>query len=139
MASVELELQGACLQALKASASLSALVNGVYDQPPETAWAAPKESYVTIGEAQFLRDDATCVNAGQTYLTLHAWSRKVGYPAAKQVADAIVEALHLASLTLATNRLISIMHQQTRVFRDSDGLTSHAVIEFVANTEKPLA
>ncbi|MQV62295.1 DUF3168 domain-containing protein [Sinorhizobium meliloti] len=137
MASPELELQGAIVARLKADIGLMALVNGVYDQPPDTAFATPKESYVTIGEAQFLRDDATCVNGGEVYLTLHAWSRKVGYPVAKQIADAVAESLHLAPLTLATNRLISIMHRQTRVFRDTDGLTSHAVIDFVANVEKP--
>ncbi|RVH74276.1 DUF3168 domain-containing protein [Sinorhizobium meliloti] len=137
MASPELELQGAIVARLKADVGLLALINGVYDQPPDTAFATPKESYVTIGEAQFLRDDATCVNGGEVYLTLHAWSRKVGYPVAKQIADAVAENLHLAPLTLATNRLISIMHRQTRVFRDPDGLTSHAVIDFVANVEKP--
>ncbi|MDX0318917.1 DUF3168 domain-containing protein [Sinorhizobium meliloti] len=137
MASPELELQGAIVARLKADAGLMALVNGVYDQPPDTAFATPKESYVTIGEAQFLRDDATCVDGGEVYLTLHAWSRKVGYPVAKQIADAVAVSLHLAPLTLATNRLISIMHRQTRVFRDTDGLTSHAVIDFVANVEKP--
>lgn len=138
MASPELELQGAIVARLKADGAVMALVNGVYDQPPDTAFAAPKESYVTIGEAQFLRDDATCVSGGEVYLTLHAWSRKVGYPVAKQIANAVMESLHLAPLTLATNRLISIMHRQTRVFRDPDGLTSHAVIDFVANVEKPL-
>ncbi|MDX0014793.1 DUF3168 domain-containing protein [Sinorhizobium meliloti] len=137
MASPELELQGAIVARLKADVGLMALVNGVYDQPPDTAFATPKESYVTIGEAQFLRDDATCVNGGEVYLTLHAWSRKVGYPVAKQIADAVAESLHLAPLALATNRLISIMHRQTRVFRDPDGLTSHAVIDFVATVEKP--
>jgi hypothetical protein len=137
MASPELELQGAIVARLKADAAVMALANGVYDQPPDTAFATPKESYVTIGEAQFLRDDATCVNGGEVYLTMHAWSRKVGFPVAKQLADAVAESLHLAPLTLATNRLISIMHRQTRVFRDPDGLTSHAVIDFVANVEKP--
>ncbi|RVO85671.1 DUF3168 domain-containing protein [Sinorhizobium meliloti] len=137
MASPELELQGAIVSRLKADVGLLALINGVYDQPPDTAFATPKESYVTIGEAQFLRDDATCVSGGEVYLTMHAWSRKVGYPVAKQIADAVAESLHLAPLTLATNRLISIMHRQTRVFRDTDGLTSHAVIDFVANVEKP--
>lgn len=137
MASPELELQGAIVARLKADLGLMALINGVYDQPPDTAFATPKESHVTIGEAQFLRDDATCVNGGEVYLTLHAWSRKVGYPVAKQIADAVAESLHLAPLTLATNHLISIMHRQTRAFRDPDGLTSHAVIDFVANVEKP--
>ncbi|MFF0919097.1 DUF3168 domain-containing protein [Rhizobium leguminosarum] len=136
MASVELELQGALVARLKADVPLTALVQGrVYDQPPSPV----VYPYVTTGEAQTLRDDATCVSGGQVYLTLHAWSQAVGFPEVKRIADAVVESLHLAPITLPTNRLISIMHRQTRTFRDSDGLTSHAVIEFVANTEKPLA
>ncbi|NTF69378.1 DUF3168 domain-containing protein [Rhizobium rhizogenes] len=139
MASAEMELQGAIDVRLKADATLMALANGVYDIPPKECWAAPKEGYVTLGEAQTIRDDAICISGGQVFLTLHAWSRKVGYPAVKKMADAVVESLHLAPLALPTNRLVSIMHRQTRTFRDADGLTSHAVIEFVANTEKPLA
>jgi len=137
MAAPELELQGAMLARLKADTTLTPLVNGVYDQPPDNRWATPKEGYVTIGEAQTLRDDATCLEGGQIYLTLHAWSRKVGYSAVKAIADAAVESLHLAPLTLPTNRLISLMHRQTRAFRDTDGSTSHAVIEFIANFDKP--
>lgn len=134
MASAEYELQEAIAPLLKADATLAAIIAArVYDQPP----SSPTFPYVTIGDAQMLRDDASCLEGGQVYLTLHGWSRAVGFPEVRRVADAVVEALHLAPLTLATNRFISIMHTQTRTFRDSDGLTSHAVIEFVANYDKP--
>ena len=136
MASPDLELQGAILARLKTDATLTPLVNGIYDQPPTTAWATPKEGYVTIGEAQFIRDDATCRAGGQVYLTLHGWSRKTGFPAVKAIADAVVESLHMANLTLASWQLVSIMHRTTRVFRDPDGLTSHAVVEFVASVHR---
>lgn len=136
MASAELELQGAIVTRLKADAALSALISSrVYDQPPSPV----TYPYVTIGEAQTLRDDATCVSGGRVFLTLHAWSQAVGFPQVKQIADAVVESLHLAPITLPTNHLISLMHRQTQVFRDSDGLTSHAVIDLVANVEKPIA
>lgn len=139
MASAELELQGAILTRLKANPALMAIVNGVYDEPPKTAWAKPHDGYVTLGEAQFIRDDATCVEGGNVYLTLHGWSRKVGYPAVKEIAFAVSESLHLAPLALPSWRLVSIMHRQTRAFRDVDGLTSHAVIEFMASVHKPLS
>lgn len=136
MASAELELQGATLSRLKADATLATLIAGrVYDQPP-TPVTYP---YVTIGEAQTIRDDATCVSGGQVYLTMHAWSQSVGFPEVKRIADAMVESLHLAPITLPTNHLISLMHRQTHVFRDTDGLTSHAVITLVAQVEKPAA
>jgi hypothetical protein len=136
MASAELELQGAFVTRLKADAALTILVAGrVYDQPPTPV----RYPYVTIGEAQTIRDDATCVSGGQIFLTLHAWSQATGFPEVKRIADAVVESLHLAPIELPTNRLVSLMHRQTRVFRDADGLTSHAVIDLVANTEKPAA
>jgi hypothetical protein len=136
MASAEYELQVAIVSRLKADATLAVLVSKrIYDQPP-TPVTYP---YVTIGEAQTIRDDATCISGGKVFLTMHAWSRAVGFPEAKNIADAIVESLHLALLALPTNHLTSINHRQTRTFRDSDGLTSHAVIDFVAYVEKPLA
>jgi len=137
--SPEYELQAVIVPHLKADVALMAQVNGVYDEPPATAWATPKLGYVTIGEAQFIRDDATCLEGGDVYLTLHAWSRKAGFPAVKEIAFAVSESLHMAPLVLASWRLVSIMHRQTRVFRDPDGLTSHAVIEFAASVHKPLA
>ncbi len=134
MASAELELQSAMRSRLRADATVTSLINGrVHDQPPDPVIYP----YVTIGEAQTLRADATCISGSLIYLTMHAWSQEVGYEEVKAIADAVVESLHLAPITLPTNRLISILHQQTRTFRDADGLTSHAVIEFVANTEKP--
>lgn len=136
MASPELELQGVIVARLKADSTLNALISGrVYDQPP----ASPTFPYATVGETQLLRDDATCISGGDVYLTLHAWSRAVGFPEVKRVADAVAEALHLAPLTLATNSLVSIMHRQTRTFRDPDGLSSHSVIEFVASVERAAA
>lgn len=136
MPSPDLELQIAMVGRLKADATLTTLVQGrIYDQPPVPATFP----YVTIGEAQFIRDDATCISAGAVYLTLHAWSRTAGYPEAKRVADAVAESLHLAALSLPTNRLISINHRQNRAFRDQDGITSHVVIELVAYVEKPTA
>lgn len=134
--SAELELQGAIDMRLRADVPLTALINKrVYDQPP-TPVTFP---YVTIGEAQSIQDDATCVTGEKVYLTLHAWSQAVGYPDVKRIAAAVKDCLHLAPLTLPNYRLVSILHRQARVFRDSDGLTSHAVIELVASVHKPLS
>lgn len=134
MASPDLELQGAIVARLRSYAPLTALVGQkVFDRPPATV----TEPYVDIGEAYCLRADATCVDGQEVRLTLHAWSTYTGgFMEVKQVADAVVTALHQHPMTLATNRLISISHRLTRVMRDGDGVTSHAVIEFVAYTER---
>ena len=136
MASAELELQGAINTRLRADAQLTTLVNKrVYDQAPSPVIYP----YITMGEAQSLRDDAQCIDGAKIYLTLHAWSSSVGFPEVKRIADAVSESLHLAPIELPTHRLVSIMHRQTRTFRDSDGITSHAVIELLASVHKPLA
>src|SRR5690606_32767091 len=134
MASPDLELQGAIVSRLRGYAPLTALVGQkVYDRPPANA----VEPYVDIGEAYCLRSDATCIDAQEIRLTLHAWSVYAGgFMEVKQIADAVVTALHQHPMTLPTNRLISISHRLTRTFRDGDGVTSHAVIEFVAFTER---
>lgn len=136
MASPELEIQGEVVRLLKADSAVMALVNGIYDITPDAAWAQPKQGFINIGEAQTLRRDATCLEGGDIYLTMHAWSRAVGFPEVRRIADAMVEALHLAPMALSTNRFISIMHRQTRVFRDPDGLTSHGVVEFLARYDR---
>lgn len=140
MASPDLELQGAIVSRLRSYAPLTALVGQkVYDLVPADA----SEPYVDIGEAYCLRADATCVDGQEVRLTLHAWDapntgndNRKGFMFVKQVADAVVTALHQHPMTLPTNRLISISHRLTRTFRDGDGATSHAVIEFVAQTER---
>lgn len=134
MASPDLELQGAIVARLRGYAPLTSLIGQkVYDKPPEGA----SEPYLEIGEAYCLRSDAECVDGQEVRLTLHAWSvYSGGFMEVKQIADAVVAALHQHPMALPTNRLISINHRITRTFRDADGVRSHATIEFVAFTER---
>ncbi|WP_320188227.1 DUF3168 domain-containing protein [Agrobacterium rosae] len=133
MATPDLELQGGIYALLTSDAILKNEVSeGVYDAVPGEA-VVP---YVTLGEAQLIRSDATGLKSWGIYLTLHAWSREIGFVEVKTVAGCVVDALHHADIPLTTYRLISINHQRTRTFRDPDEQTSHAVIEFVAFVEK---
>lgn len=140
MASADMELQGAIVPRLKAFAPLAAIIGDrVYDFVPLNTngdVAAATFPYVTIGETQTLADDATCITGEQVYLTLHAWSREKARPQARQIAGEIKAALHRQEMALPTWRLVSLNYQTTRVFRDPDGITSHAVIEFVARVER---
>jgi hypothetical protein len=133
MASPDLELQGGVYALLASDVALKEEVGaGVYDAVPDGA-VVP---YVTLGEAQFIRSDASGVRAGDIYLTVHAWSQDEGFPQVKRIAGCVVDALHHADFPLPSYRLVSINHRQTRTLRDPDGQTSHAVIEFVAFVEK---
>lgn len=134
MASASLELQGAIVGRLKTTPELTALVDQkIYDIAPAKA----QTPYVVIGDFDDHRADVTCVRSMKIYATLHVWSAHVGgFMEAKQVAEAVVDALHNIPLVLATNRLISLEHIRTRAMRDLDGIHSHAVLEFVAYTQK---
>lgn len=133
MASADLELQMAIYARLVADAGVGAIVAGrVFDRVPVDAIFP----YIQLGEAQEITEDLTCLSAQTVYLTLHGWSREVGSPEVKKLAATVKDALHLAPLVLETWRLVSINHRNTRVFRDQDGLSSHAVIDFAAFVEK---
>lgn len=134
MESADLELQKAIYDRLVADAGVSGIVGaGVYDHVP----ADVNFPYVHLGEVQAITEDMICVSGMAVYLTLHGWSRELGFVEVKRLAGAVRSALHLAPLELETWRLVSLNHRQNRVFRDQDGLSSHAVIELVAYVEKP--
>ena len=134
MASVELEIQRAIFSRLTQDAAVAALVGGgVYDRVPQK----PSYPYIELGESNFQRQDGVGLDAGVVFLTLQAWSDKPGYPEVKQIADAVVAALHVQIMNLPTNTLITIEHRYTNTLRDLDGLTSRAVINFAAYTQKP--
>src|SRR5262245_56572154 len=135
MADPDLELQGVIVNRLKTDPAVAALVNGrIYDSVPSGA-AVP---YVSYGPRDSNDDDADCVNSFALFVQLDVWSRAPGFPEAKKIADAVRFSLHdqEAALPLPTNALVFLEHRQTRVFRDQDGLTSHAAISFEASIER---
>lgn len=134
MTSPSLELQGAIVTRLKAVPAVTALIGTrIYDSVPSNA-AFP---YVSFGSEQILEDDAECITGFEVFMQLDAWSRSVGFPEAKRIAEAVRDALHDFDLPLTDNALVSFRHRQTRMLRDPDGLTAHAAIEFVGLVEQP--
>ncbi|MBK3745622.1 DUF3168 domain-containing protein [Paraburkholderia aspalathi] len=133
MTSPTLELQQALFSRLTTNAALIALIGDrVYDWVPEN----PTYPYVSFGPMDETSADADCVDAFEISMQLDVWSRSVGYEEARQVADVIRRALK-ADLSLTENALVYLVHRQTRVFRDPDGLTSHAALTFEAVAEQP--
>lgn len=134
MTSPLLELQGAVVTRLKGYAGLSQLVaDRVFDRVPGTA-AFP---YVSWGPEQALGDDADCITGFDITIQIDAWSKAVGLPEVKRIAEQIRLALTEQELSLEDNALVFIEHRQTRLLPEPDGLTSHAAIEFAAFIEQP--
>jgi len=133
MASVELELQGAIVQRLKADPAVTALIAGrVYDAVPSSA-VFP---YVTIGPVDAVEDDADCITGLDVAQQVDCWSRAVGFPEVKKIADAVRASLHDFDLVLTGNALVFFEHRTTRITRDPDGLTSHGILGFEAAVER---
>ena len=134
MADPDLEIQGEIVKRLKADPAVAALVNSrIYDSVP----AGAQFPYVSYGPSDLVSEDAECITAFSGFHQLDAWSRGVGYPEVKKIAEAVRVALHEAPLALPTNALVFIEHRSTRYVRDPDGLTSHAVIQLETIIEHP--
>ncbi|MBZ9888125.1 DUF3168 domain-containing protein [Mesorhizobium sp. BR1-1-3] len=135
MASPSTELQGLLYSTLKADLGVMALVDGVYDNVPTTAFGT-KKAYISFGPHDVVDDGADCIESGEHTFQLDCWSRAVGQVACKDIVDAVKVALHERELTLTNNALVEIRVIMRRVFRDPDGLTSHGVVMVQAIVEE---
>lgn len=134
MTSANLELQGAILTRLKAVSAVTTLIGQrIYDAVPAT----PSFPYVSFGPSDEISDDSDCIAADDIAIQIDAWSRATGFPEVKNIAAAVRAALREYEFTLSANAFVSLQHRQTRIFRDPDGLTSHAAMEFRAIVEIP--
>lgn len=127
MSDPSLALQGAVVAALKGNATLTALVGQrIYDSVPP----APVFPYVSLGDGQVLGDDTEdCGDGSEIHLQIDAWSRAVGYPEVKNIAEAIRSTLKVIP-TLAGFTVSVVEFVQKQDLRDTDGLTRHAAITF---------
>lgn len=103
----------------------------VYDRVPIGA-SLP---YVTIGDEQVVDDGNTCDNGWEVFSDVHIWSRaNGGFQEAKLLVATIVPAI-VGITSIDGHHLISVEVENTRIFRDPDGLTSHGVIsvKFIIN------
>lgn len=101
----------------------------VFDQVPESN-PFPR---ITIGDEQVSDDGNTCGDGWEVFSDVHCWSRPVAgsKEEVKTLAAQVVGAVR-AIASIAGFSLVSIEHQTTRIFRDPDGLTEHAVCSFRA-------
>lgn len=120
---------GAQVQAaLFAALTAARICDGrIYDQVPEGA-AFPR---VTIGDEQTIDDSDQCAEAWDVVADIHVWSRPVN--GSKAEVKTIAAQIHTAVKAIAAISgffLESIHHETTRVLRDPDGKTEHAVISY---------
>lgn len=134
--SPDLELQGLIVSTLEADAAVTALVGDrIYDRV-ENANTDVEFPYVNFATSIETSNDATCIRGSDIFVQIDVWSREPGFVECKKIASAVRDALHDRDLSLTENALASLQCDRIRVFRDSDGLTSHGVVELMALVER---
>lgn len=119
-------LQQAVVQKLRAHASLTALVSGVYDEVPEQV-AHP---YVSLGSITENVDDAHNQRGLEASVVLHVWSKYRGFKEAAGILTELDAALDRQPLAVAGFRDVSIAHQQHTELRDPDPDIRHINVSY---------
>lgn len=132
----EFALIAAVVPRLKAWPALAEIVAGrVYDAAPRSA-AFP---YLTLGPVDATTVDVDCIPALEIGIQIDGWSRRdesASMAEGYRLAAAIRGALDDAELDLGGGSALALMrHELTRVMRDPDGVTVHAVVQFTAIVE----
>jgi hypothetical protein len=126
-------LQKGIYQKLAADTTLTELMGGVHiydDVPQGTAYP-----YLTLGQS-VVRDWSTATEKGQEHvLTLHVWSSAAGRKQAKQIIQAIDEALHDVDLVLEDHSLVNLRFEFADARREPSGEVYHGIIRYRAVTE----
>lgn len=118
-----LAVQGALIAAIKAIPTAAG--NNVFDTVP-TSNPFPR---VTVGLGQSLPILADCYDGTESAVVVDCWSRAVGYPEVKGIADLIRGRLHDGDLTVAGHTIELMLVEMTDYSRDPDGLTSRARLQ----------
>ena len=123
-------LQGYMRQALDASGALKQLIGDrVFDQPP------PDQSfpYIVLGLAGATdMSTSDCVTDWEVIAQIDVFSRAVGFPECKRIAEACDEALAERHPVIEGIRMGFFESQGHRFLREPDGITSHGVLEYRA-------
>lgn len=128
------ELQDVIIAALKADASVAAIVGDrVYDRAPEGVTFP----YISLGATNSIPEDADCIDAESETVQIDIWHRDQGRKwKCKATVNAVRAALHEADLDLDTNALALMRVTLTRVQIDPDNITAHGIVQVEAIVEE---
>ena len=141
MAAPTYELVGVARARLRQFAPLTALVApaNIFSKAP----ASYTPPYITLDDAFSNRDAMSCVTSIVATLNVHIWTDD-SHPLpqsdgalqdARRIGWEVVQALHHYSLSLPSNRLVTLAHTAERVFYDPGGVIGHGVETFQAVIE----
>lgn len=132
-----LAVQGAVLQRLYDDATLTGMVESVYDYLPEKA----PYPFVVIGEAVETPDNAHDRFSRQTVITLHVWSKYRGYAQGLRIAGQLMALLDHQPLNIPDLTHVATRYEFSQTLTDPEppGDIRHVVVRFRVLTEQPPA
>jgi len=130
------ELWDAILAALKANASLVAMVDGIHDKAPSSPWKA-KNAYITRGPFYGSSDDSECVAGQEITAQIDIWSRASNRWNVDEIVEQVRYSLHEADLPLGDYALATCQVRLWRIVDDPDPLQQHGIVQVVALVEAP--
>ncbi|MBS0237087.1 MAG: DUF3168 domain-containing protein [Proteobacteria bacterium] len=126
-----LDLQTALRRRLIATSAVTALVpaTSILDTN-----ARPEQMpCIRIGVGQALQDDGIARNRWHVYLDLHIFANEAGLATAKEIAQAIRQALSNRFFELGSHYCGDVFVSGARYMRDPDGVHSHAIVTVEAH------
>ena len=127
-------VQQAVLNALKARAEVQSLLGAspaIYDHVPPGATFP----FVVYGAAHVLPYDAATVTGFQQNIALDIYSRYRGGKEAHDIFQALYDALHKTTLSVAGAIFVSSTFDSADFMLENDGLTTHVAVHFVIITQ----
>jgi hypothetical protein len=127
-----LELQGAIIARLRATASVTALVANRIADIPQSTWVKP---YISIGPSNYVAELVDCIDGGEVMIQIDCWSEFTTMKEIRDIADAVRRALRNWEPTLATNAIVTFDPWRTDYIRD--GAIKQASLRYTAIVEEP--
>lgn len=120
----QLPLQTALFSKLTGDTALMALVENVYDRPPQGA-AFP---YITIGDSAAKDLSNKLAPATDNRTVIHVWSRQGGRAETAAIMNRLYELLHQGTLTVSGHTLVMMHFTGNTLILENDGETYHGTL-----------
>lgn len=126
----ELSLQQSVYDILSQDVNLSALANGIYENPPANVYYP----YITFGQTQSADWSTKTTSGVQSLLTLHIYSQE-SRKEVLMIRDRIAELLYPGALDMPGFNLVVMRFEQHDIDLENDGITFHGVLRYRAFIE----
>ena len=118
------ELQKAIYEKLIGNSSLAAVINGIFNYPPQN----PDYPFLTIGDIKIKDFPILGKTATDQELELHVWSREAGNRQAANIIEIIYGLLHNGIIEINEQTLLMMRFVSISIKLEDDGITYHGIL-----------